>query len=392
MYSTGTALKITKRALCLLFFYSFGLGSPKALPLRQEKKTSQAQKQKQSLKASSRQARPFANVFPYRKGEFHKRKKQMRLEHFSAQLLWYLRTGQEKPAHALFKKMQHAFPQSAGRKYFQAIALYHNGQKTQALMQLQKALKQKPDFRAAWNLKGVVLTKLEHYEQAEEAFAKSLLWNPYEARYHYNMAFAYYQQGEYEDALDYARKAVELKANFAKPHYLQALIYQKKKKLRRAVLAFRLAEEFGQEGAQFWIDYIALLDLRGEGKRAAALGAKLIAQAEQKKENDDIRLWRSLAQLWKRQGQYKQSLLAFERFVYQKNALWQEQKDYVTALLYTGHDEVEAFISKMHFNKQEKKEIRGYAKNLLATLKQKAILQAYDPILFYSPLFKKKKK
>jgi len=79
--------------------------------------------------------------------------------------------------------------------------LYFNQDKIQdAFFQVQKSLEMKHDFPLALNLEGKIFSKLDQLDNAVRSFEKALKINPDDIDLNFNLAEAYFNNGQFEKA------------------------------------------------------------------------------------------------------------------------------------------------------------------------------------------------
>lgn len=301
--------------------------------------------------------------------------KELELYHLTSQLLWYIQTKQRKISLALFKKLKKKFPYSAESDYFQALEYHNTGKEALSLRAVEEALKKRPTFARAWNLKGLLLSNAEQNTQALLCFQKAKSINPYHQNYAYNLGLAFYKLGEYGKAMEASKKALELKSNYASPHYLQALIYRRQGQAHKALAAFTLAEEFGQSGTEFYLDYLDLAQELGEIGESIRL-AKLLSRKRNKKAS----VLRSLARVWQNSGDYSQALKILNLLIQKPEAKKDDYKNYVFVLVKKGLP-VYPYIKSTPLAPIDKKNLKLYAQKIHKKFKRLKLLKAQDPLL-----------
>ena len=301
--------------------------------------------------------------------------RELKLYYLTSQLLWYTQTGQVRLLRPLFKELKKKFPASAESSYFQALGDYARGKQAQAIAAVVQALEKKPAFARAWNLKGLLLSNAEQNVQALLCFQKASTINPYHQNYVYNLGLAFYKLGQYSKAMGSSKRALELKINYASPHYLQALIYRKQGQARKAFASFTLADEFGQKGTEFYLDYLDLTQELEEAVESLRL-AKLLSR----KKNKSAPVLRSLAQVWQNSGDYSRALHFLKPLIYKPEAKKNDHRNYVFALVKRGLP-VHSYIDRMPLKGEEKKSLKLYAQYLSRKFKRLKLLRAQDPVL-----------
>ena len=111
-----------------------------------------------------------------------------------------------------------------------------------ARLELEIALKYRPDDDELLNLLGMVYYKLRMFPEAEVMYGKLLIKNPDVFILRSNLGLVLFKQGRPEEALVHFRRAVELKPNYLKAHLYLGLIYKMKGKFGLALEHFAFAQ------------------------------------------------------------------------------------------------------------------------------------------------------
>ena len=317
---------------------------------------------------------PLGFAFPLH--EQKKTARRLNLYHLTSRLLWYIQTKQNKISLSLFRRLKKDFPDSSETRYFQALYHYKTGRQAQALSSLEKSLGKNPDFARAWNLKGLLFSNAEQNVDALHCFQKASEINPYHQNYIYNLGLAFYKLGEYAKAMTMSKRALQLKSNYSSPHYLQALIYRRQGHSYKAFASFTLAEEFGQKGREFYLDYLDLAQELGELTEGLRL-AKLLS----KKRNKNAPLLRSLASVWQKSGDYSRALVYLRALLHKKDEVNnRDYKNYVFVLVKKGL-KTSPRIHALPLKKEEKEKLKLYAQNLRKEFNRLKLLKAQDPVI-----------
>ncbi|MCB1174687.1 MAG: tetratricopeptide repeat protein, partial [Leptospiraceae bacterium] len=155
----------------------------------------------------------------------------------------------------LMVRLEQLDPDSAELSYFKALLSYQNQKRGESLVWLDECLKRNPEYSRAWNLKGVIMSEASRKAEAVTAFQKALRWAPFNPVYLYNTASLHYRTGDLEEAEALIAQTLQAKVNLSEAYYLQALILRDRQKVAAAVESFAAANQYGQTGDQFTLQY-----------------------------------------------------------------------------------------------------------------------------------------
>ncbi|UCE74881.1 MAG: tetratricopeptide repeat protein [Methanomassiliicoccales archaeon] len=91
---------------------------------------------------------------------------------------------------------------------------YARGELVEALRLFTKACELKPNYDAAWYMRGVILSDQKRNEEALDAFMKALESNIENAKTWYSMGLTLYSLGRYNEEINCYNKAIELRRDF----------------------------------------------------------------------------------------------------------------------------------------------------------------------------------
>ncbi len=148
------------------------------------------------------------------------------------------------------KKEQSSFP-----PFDQGVFLMHlnkgkqhlkQNEIEQAKIELEIALKYRPEEEELLNILGMVYFKLKRYSDAEVLYKKLVKLNPDVFILRSNLGVVLFKQGKTEEAMAHFQRAVDLKPNYLKAHLYLGLIYKKLGKLEQALEHFKFAQAEAQ--------------------------------------------------------------------------------------------------------------------------------------------------
>jgi len=110
-----------------------------------------------------------------------------------------------------------------------------------ALEAFQEAIRLKPGYAEAHNNKGVVLSKLNRWEEALEAFEEAIRLKPGYADAHYNKGVALGKLNQWEEALEAYEEVIRLKPGYAEAYLSKGAALGKLNRPKEALEAFQEA-------------------------------------------------------------------------------------------------------------------------------------------------------
>lgn len=123
-------------------------------------------------------------------------------------LLWH--GGERTESVNGFRRALRADPRLKAARLNLALALYHEGHLQLALDAYRNILSGEREDAVSWNGVGLVLTQLEKYPEARNAFARAIESRSDYAEAHYNLGFALSGLGDFDGALAQTERALQL--------------------------------------------------------------------------------------------------------------------------------------------------------------------------------------
>lgn len=112
----------------------------------------------------------------------------------------------------------------------------------QAKLELEIALRYRPEDEELLNILGMVYFKLKKYSEAEILYKKLIKLNPDIFILRSNLGVVLFKQGKIEESMAHFQRAIDLKPNYLKAHLYLGLIYKKTGKLGLALEHFKFAQ------------------------------------------------------------------------------------------------------------------------------------------------------
>lgn len=103
-------------------------------------------------------------------------------------------------------------PATAQELVTQAVESCQKEKYDDALNLAREALEVDPRYGDAYSVLGICFAKKGQPEQATEAFKKAIQTTPYNASAYYNLAYFYYENGNFTDAMTMAQEAIRTDA------------------------------------------------------------------------------------------------------------------------------------------------------------------------------------
>ena len=133
------------------------------------------------------------------------------------------------------------------------------------------------EAQEAWTNKGVAHAELEEYDEAIGAYREALRIDDdskHAATAHTNLAYALWEFGETESALDHAERAVEVDPRFAEAWYNRGFFMVERGLAEEAVNAFDNAIRLGFQNADVLEEKARALEELGDDEEAEAVAER----------------------------------------------------------------------------------------------------------------------
>jgi protein O-mannosyl-transferase len=120
-------------------------------------------------------------------------------------------------------------------------ALLNKGKTDEAIIQLQEAIRLKPDFAGAHNNLGNALLHQGRVDEAISEFREAVRYKPDYAEFHDNLGAALGTKGQFDEAIAQFQEAIRLRPDFAKAHNNLGLSFAYEHRLDEAIGEFQEA-------------------------------------------------------------------------------------------------------------------------------------------------------
>ncbi|MFZ2724705.1 MAG: tetratricopeptide repeat protein [Methylococcaceae bacterium] len=108
-----------------------------------------------------------------------------------------------------------------------------------AIYYLTQAIKLKPDYSDAYNDRGLCFFENKQYDLALNDYSKAIELNAIEAKYYSNRGLCFFEKKQYDSALSDYNKAIALNPNYAEAYYNRGLFYFEHKLYELALENYR---------------------------------------------------------------------------------------------------------------------------------------------------------
>jgi tetratricopeptide (TPR) repeat protein len=152
----------------------------------------------------------------------------------------------------LFKEQPSEVSRKALRAFEQAAKESAGGSPTKAIVHLQEAIREQPNYFEAYNNLGVQYQKLRQWNEAIQAYRRAIELRPNSAKAHVNLAAVFLEQGLAQQALESLEAARKAEPGSAQVHLLLGQLYLKKQDYLKAQelleTATRLSPQNSRQG------------------------------------------------------------------------------------------------------------------------------------------------
>ena len=125
------------------------------------------------------------------------------------------------------------------------------GNIVQALAALENAIQIDPKFSDAYDLMGILLSKLGKTQEAINAYAKAIKNNPLNPRYFSNRGWAKYESGDIDGAISDYNQSIDVDKDFAAAYNNRGLAQKYLGKLDNALIDFTSAISMKYENLEW---------------------------------------------------------------------------------------------------------------------------------------------
>ncbi len=138
------------------------------------------------------------------------------------------------------------------------------GKPEEAVVYLERAVQDKPDFAEAHGDLAMVLAKLGKIDEAKKSYETALRLKSSLPLAHYGLANILSREGQLDEAISHYDEAVRLKTNFAEAHASLAALYYKQGKNEAAALGYTTALKYKPSLSTAHMGLATLLNEQGK--------------------------------------------------------------------------------------------------------------------------------
>jgi len=225
-----------------------------------------------------------------------------------AMAYYYLTTHEDN---SLIEKAVQYMDKTTRREqwYIKILDMQLKGNQGQALKYLQDLLRHYPDEKEALFMLGSTEYGLGNNETAIELFTRILKLDPLHKLTHNHLAFAYYDNGDFDKAIQANDTYMSLAPNEANPYDSRAMILARHGRIDDAVLFYKKALDIKPDYNTSWLGLGRLYVFTREYDKARECFDRLIASPEQLPRTIGRK---NLAEMLLFQGRYREALRALE--------------------------------------------------------------------------------
>ena len=157
------------------------------------------------------------------------------------------------------------------------INLYKQGRPQQALLEAKSLTQRFPQSSILFNIQGAVMKSLGHFDEAIEAYKKTIAIKPDFAEAYYNMGNTLKEQGKLEEAIETYKKTLAIKPDYAEAYNNIGIALKEQGKPDAAIKAYYKALTIKSDYAEAFNNLGVVLKDQGNLEGAIELYNKALA-------------------------------------------------------------------------------------------------------------------
>jgi len=155
------------------------------------------------------------------------------------------------------------------REFEQAAKESASGSPAKAIVHLQRAIREQPDYFEAHNNLGVQYQKLRQWDQAIQSYRRAIELRPSSAQAHVNLATVFLEQGQIQPAMDSLEAARKTDPGSAFVHLVLGELYFRKQDYLKAQESLETATRLSPQDSRQAFGLLVQIALRHEGTARA---------------------------------------------------------------------------------------------------------------------------
>lgn len=187
-------------------------------------------------------------------------------------------TQASNPNYGVSKEPSSAVSRKALRAFEQAAKESARGAPEKAIVLLQKAILEQPDYFEAHNNLGVQYQKLRRWEQAAQSYRRAIELNPRLAKTHVNLASVFLELGQIQSGLESLEAARQAEPGLASTHRFLGELYFRKQDYVKAQESLETATRLGPQESSRAFALLAEIALRHDDEERARQYLDLMKQ------------------------------------------------------------------------------------------------------------------
>jgi tetratricopeptide (TPR) repeat protein len=170
----------------------------------------------------------------------------------------------------VLKEQPSEVSRKALRAFEQASKESTGGSPAKAIVYLQQAIREQPNYFEAYNNLGVQHQKLRQWDEAIHAYRRAIELRPNSAKAHVNLAAVYLEQGQVQQAMESLEAARKAEPGSAQVHLFLGQLYLKKQDYLKAQEFLETATRLSPQNSRQAFGLLIQIALRHEDANRAS--------------------------------------------------------------------------------------------------------------------------
>jgi Tfp pilus assembly protein PilF len=169
----------------------------------------------------------------------------------------------------VFKEQPSEVSRKALRAFEQAVKDSADGSPAKAIVHLQQAIREQPNYFEAYNDLGVQYQKLRQWNEAIQAYRRAIELRPNSAKAHVNLGAVFLEQGQVQQALESLEAARNAEPGSAQVHLFLGQLYLRKQDYLKAEESLEMATRLSPQNSRQAFGLLIQIALRHEDANRA---------------------------------------------------------------------------------------------------------------------------